>query len=169
MPEDRPLLACTDSVEATREMAAALASLLRSRDVLLLSGDLGAGKTAFVQGLGAALGVAERITSPTFTLVHEYEARLRLHHLDVYRLDSLDEVVDLGLPELLEDGVTVVEWGEQILPALGVGHLRLRFTFGDVDGPPDRRWIEVSANGASWGWRREQVVDTLRPWLRAAA
>lgn len=165
MLDDRPLVARTGSVEATRELAAALAGVLESRDLLLLSGDLGAGKTAFVQGLGAALGVAERITSPTFTLVHEYRgAELELHHLDVYRLDSLSEVVDLGLPELLERGVTVIEWGEQILPAVGVGYLHLRLTFGPGDGAPDERWIEISGSGARWGARSHAVSAAVEPW-----
>ena len=103
----------TRSVEATRQVAAALEPILLPGDVILLSGDLGAGKTAFVQGLAAALGVTEQVTSPTFTLAASYEGRLRLHHLDVYRLDNLAEVLDLDLPELLEDHATIcIEWAK---------------------------------------------------------
>ncbi len=83
-----PVSARTASVEATRDLAAAVAGLARAGDVVVLAGDLGAGKTAFVQGFGRALGVEERITSPTFTLVHVYEGRLPIHHLDVYRLEQ---------------------------------------------------------------------------------
>ena len=117
----RRLLGCTDvtvvalttSVDETRELAAALVALARPGDVLVLAGDLGAGKTAFVQGFGRGLGVAERITSPTFTLVHVYEGRLPVHHLDVYRLEQLSEVLDLGLAEMLDDGgVVLIEWGD---------------------------------------------------------
>src|SRR3546814_4996707 len=69
--------------------------------MMVVTGDLGAGKTAFVQGFGRALGVTDRITSPTFTLVHVYEGRLPIHHLDVYRLEQLEEAADLDLPEML--------------------------------------------------------------------
>ena len=110
------LHARTRSVEATRQVAAALEPLLRPGDVILLSGDLGAGKTAFVQGLAAALGVKEQVTSPTFTLAASYEGRLRLHHLDVYRLDNLAEVLDLDLPELLEDHVSVSNGAKSWFP-----------------------------------------------------
>ena len=114
-----PLVATTDAVEATRRLASAVAELARPGDVVVLAGDLGAGKTAFAQGFGAALGVAESITSPTFTLVNRFEGRLVLHHLDVYRLDRLEEVVDLGLAEFLdEEGVVLVEWGDTIAPVL---------------------------------------------------
>ena len=85
-------------------LGAALAPTLLPADVISLSGDLGAGKTVFVQGLGAALGVQQRITSPTFTLLHEYSGRYQILHLDVYRLDSVQEVLDLGFEELLDPG-----------------------------------------------------------------
>ncbi|MGH9276334.1 MAG: tRNA (adenosine(37)-N6)-threonylcarbamoyltransferase complex ATPase subunit type 1 TsaE, partial [Acidimicrobiales bacterium] len=86
------LLATTTSVEETRELAEAVSGLARPGDVVVLAGDLGAGKTAFVQGFGRGLGVTARITSPTFTLVHVYDdGRLPIHHLDVYRLSQLSE------------------------------------------------------------------------------
>ena len=92
-----------DSPEETRRIAAGIAGLARSGDVILLKGEMGSGKTVFVQGLGRALGVDEPITSPTFTLVHTYSSgRIPLHHADLYRLDLLSEVVDLALGELAE-------------------------------------------------------------------
>ncbi|MGH9216286.1 MAG: tRNA (adenosine(37)-N6)-threonylcarbamoyltransferase complex ATPase subunit type 1 TsaE, partial [Acidimicrobiales bacterium] len=111
------MVARTSSVEATQGLAAALASLAQPGDLVVLAGDLGAGKTAFVQGFGRGLGVGEPITSPTFTLVQEYMGRLPVHHVDVYRLGHLSEVVDLGLSELLDDeGIVLIEWGDAILP-----------------------------------------------------
>jgi tRNA threonylcarbamoyladenosine biosynthesis protein TsaE len=159
------ILARTESPEDTRELAASLAKLVRDGDLLLLSGDLGAGKTAFVQGLGAALGVEDRITSPTFTLAQEYEgSSLRVNHLDVYRLTDSAEVHDLGLPELLEDGVTLIEWGERLLPAIGSDHVQLRIRFGDLEEGGNVRFIEVATAGRSWLARDHLLRDVLRPW-----
>ena len=98
------VVATTSSASATADLAAALAELAQPGDLLLLAGDLGAGKTAFCQGFGRGLGVDEQITSPTFTLVQSYTGRLDLYHLDVYRLEQLDEVVDLGLPSCSTTG-----------------------------------------------------------------
>ena len=102
----------TTSVEETQAIAAAFAAVVQAGDLVLLAGDLGAGKTAFTKGLATALGVTEPVTSPTFTLAQVYKGRLTLNHLDVYRLEQMAEVVDLAIPELLEgNSVTVVEWG----------------------------------------------------------
>jgi tRNA threonylcarbamoyladenosine biosynthesis protein TsaE len=126
------LLARTSSVDETRALARALAELAQPGDLFVLAGDLGAGKTAFVQGFGAGLGVTEPITSPTFTLAQQYQGRLVVHHLDVYRLDQLGEVAELGLSELLDDrGVVLIEWGDAILPVLPNDYLEVRLTFGD--------------------------------------
>jgi tRNA threonylcarbamoyladenosine biosynthesis protein TsaE len=154
---------------ATRELGAAIAALVRSGDVVLLSGDLGAGKTVFVQGMAWGLQVSTPVTSPTFTLVHEYRGRLALHHLDVYRLEDPREVLDLGLPELLEDGVTVVEWGEQIRGAVPADYLQVSFRFVDPAVGPDVRLIEVLPVGPSWTARNPAVRDAVAPWTEVAA
>lgn len=154
----------TSSVDATRELAAALAALARSGDVIVLAGDLGAGKTAFVQGFGRGLGVAERITSPTYTLVHEYIGRLRIHHLDVYRLEHLSEVFDMGLPELLDDdSVVLIEWGDAILPAIPSDYLEIRMQFGDDD---DDRSIDLRSVGPGWASRSRALTAALQAWSR---
>ena len=103
----------TTHVEQTEELAAALATLVRPRDIIVLSGEMGAGKTAFVRGFAAGVGVSsdETVSSPTFTLVHTYDSgRLVVHHADLYRLDTHHQVADLGLSELVEDdGILLVE------------------------------------------------------------
>lgn len=159
------LTAHTTEAAATRDLAAALATLVRRGDLLVLAGDLGAGKTAFTQGLGAALGVPDRITSPTFTIAQEYEGTdLTLHHLDVYRLERLDEISDAGLAEILDDGsVVVIEWGDAILPVLPPDFLELRFLFGDGD---DDRILHVRPVGPGWSARWHLVVDVLAPWVK---
>jgi tRNA threonylcarbamoyladenosine biosynthesis protein TsaE len=153
------MLLRTGSVAATRAVAAAVAPLLRVGDCLVLAGEMGAGKTAFTQGLADALGVDEPVTSPTFTLVHTYTTgRLRLHHVDVYRLDRMGEVEDLGLAELLDDGVVVVEWGDAVRDALPDDRLELALGFGATD---DERYLDVEVLGPTWGRREAQLEDAL--------
>jgi tRNA threonylcarbamoyladenosine biosynthesis protein TsaE len=156
------ITAVTSSVAETREVAAAIAELARPGDLLLLVGELGAGKTAFAQGFGAALGVREPITSPTFTLARQYRGRLELNHLDVYRLEQLDEVLDLGLAELLDaPSVTLIEWGDTIVPALPADFLEVRLSYGDED---DARRITVRPVGSPWTARVRALTAALAPW-----
>ena len=95
-------------------VGARLAGLLEPGDVVLLSGNLGAGKTVFAQGVAAGLGIDEPVTSPTFTLIHEYQGRLPLYHVDLYRIAGEIEAGDLGLEDYLYgEGVTLIEWPER--------------------------------------------------------
>lgn len=148
---ERPadLVARSASPEQTAEIAHAIAAVVQPNDVIVLGGDLGAGKTAFTKAFGAALGVTDPITSPTFTLAQQYDGgRLTVHHLDVYRIDQIEEVIDLALPELFESGgVVVIEWGDTIAPALPAGYALVRFGFGDGD---DDRSLSLTAVGADW-------------------
>jgi tRNA threonylcarbamoyladenosine biosynthesis protein TsaE len=145
----------------TRALAAALAPLLGHGDVVVLAGDLGAGKTCFTQGLGRALGVTEPITSPTFTLLAEHQGRLPLHHLDAYRLDGPADAADLDLATVVDDGVTVVEWGDRLAGALPEDHLRVEIRFGP--GDDDRRLV-IEGRGPRWAARRDALAAALAPW-----
>lgn len=159
------LILHTADPDDTAAVARHLADLAEAGDLILLVGDLGAGKTAFAQGFGAALGVQDRITSPTFTLVNEHEGRLRLYHLDVYRLEELGEVEDLALAEMLdEEAVVLIEWGDTILPALPSQHLRVRLTQGPGD---HERYLELEASGLPWERRWSRLEHLLRPWSTA--
>jgi tRNA threonylcarbamoyladenosine biosynthesis protein TsaE len=159
--------ATSKSVDDTKALAAALAELARPGDLVLLAGELGAGKTAFAQGFGAALGITERITSPTFTLVSQYRGRLELNHLDVYRLDQLSEIADLGLSEMLDDGgVTLIEWGDVIVPALPADYLEVRLAFREAD---DERDVDVVPVGSHWAARERALATALQPWTGEAA
>lgn len=156
------ITAVTKSVEETRALAAELAPLLEAGDLIVLAGQLGAGKTAFVQGLGRGLAVTEPITSPAFVLARTYPGRLPLTHLDVYRLDHLQELVDLGIAELLdEDGVSAIEWGDVVVPALPSDLLEVRLDQGDGD---DERTLTFSAVGPSWTPRAGALRAALDRW-----
>ena len=156
------ITAATKSADDTREMAAQLAALARPSDVVLLSGDLGSGKTTFAQGFGRGLGVVEPIVSPTFTLVRSYDGRLPLVHCDVYRLDHLQEVIDLDLPELLDEGgVALVEWGDVIASAVPPDFLEVRVEFGESD---DERRFALRVVGPSWSSRLAPVRAAVSRW-----
>ncbi len=149
----------TDSPADTQSLAAALAGVLEPGDLVLLMGELGAGKTAFVQGLARGLGVDEPVTSPTFTIVHEYEGRVRLAHVDVYRLERVQDLYDLGFDELVDDGrVTVVEWGDRIEHLVPTEHLVVRIEPGAAD---NERVLELTYHGARWHERRELVEKLI--------
>lgn len=157
----------TTSAGQTQALAEALSALCRAGDVVVLAGEMGAGKTAFTQGFARGLGVSDPVTSPTFTIVREYPGRrLNLHHLDVYRLEQIREVLELGVGEMLdEEAVMVVEWGDAVLPALGENLLEVRITFGEGD---DDRRLDVSARGAAWQARSRLLAETVSRWSGSA-
>jgi len=164
------------SLADTHAIAAATAELCRPGDMIVLSGEMGAGKTAFAKGFGAALGVTEPITSPTFTLVHTYDiapgsgrGAKALHHADLYRLDRIAEIADLALDELAEyEGIVLVEWGD-VAEALFGDHLVVHLEsdlFADDDADMDvddladsARLIEISASGTNWAPRWSRLVE----------
>jgi tRNA threonylcarbamoyladenosine biosynthesis protein TsaE len=163
-----PVGAATGSPDETRALAAALAPLCRPGDVVLLVGDLGAGKTVFAQGFAGALGVAGPVTSPTFALVRHYRCGpgspvRTLIHADVYRTGSVAEVADLALAELVEeDAVAVVEWGDMAAPALGESALEVTLAVPDAVANPEARSVTVVGRGR-WSERAGDVAAVLEP------
>ncbi|HUK81865.1 MAG TPA: tRNA (adenosine(37)-N6)-threonylcarbamoyltransferase complex ATPase subunit type 1 TsaE [Verrucomicrobiae bacterium] len=121
------------SAAETFDYGRQLGGELRPGDTLALVGELGSGKTCFVKGIAAGLGVTQEVTSPTFTLIHEYRGgRLPLVHVDLYRLDSLHEAVNIGIEDYLGGpGVTVIEWAERIEPLLPANVQRIRLSIVD--------------------------------------
>lgn len=191
-----PLVARTASPEETRRLATALAGTLAAGDLLLLVGDLGAGKTTFTQGLARGLGVTDPVTSPTFTLVRAYPCLSgpvrTLLHADLYRLDRLQDVVDLGLAEMAEDdSVAVIEWGDVASSVFGPDVLTVALTADpgapDPDAPEpgapepgapaprgaahedlaDEERRVTLLLGGSWSTRRDALADRLAPWTVA--
>jgi tRNA threonylcarbamoyladenosine biosynthesis protein TsaE len=153
---DRVLDIISHSVAQTQRLGARLGELARAGDVYCLEGDLGTGKTSFVQGLGKGLGVTEPIHSPTFILANEHRSgRFPLFHVDVYRVRGSDEAVGFGLDDYLSDeGVCVIEWAEKIRPALPSEHLWLAFRhLGE-----SKRGLLIQANGS----RYEELLNEFK-------
>lgn len=156
----------TETADETRDVGDALAGLLQPRDTLVLTGDLGAGKTTLVQGIGRGLGVDEHVASPTFTLIREYAGRLDVAHVDVYRLERVQDVVDLGLDEVGgPDRVLLVEWGDAVEDLLPADRLRIELTTLDPDS--ETRRLVLEPHGGAWAARWERLEQVLRPWTTA--
>ncbi len=173
-----PVRLRTRSADDTRALGAALAKGLHPGDVVLLAGDLGAGKTTLAQGIGVGLGVVDHVTSPTFTLVRSYPCPIpdepvpglggggaagvrTFLHADLYRLENLAEVVDLAIAEMVEDdAVAVVEWGDVADPVLGVDAISVRLAEGTSE---DERCVTISVPGSS-GPRRDELGRLLSGW-----
>lgn len=174
------------SIADTHAIAAAIADLSRVGDIIVLAGEMGAGKTAFAQGFGKALGVTDRITSPTYTLVHSYPVdvgpragKVTLHHADLYRLERTGEVSDLALRELAEfDGIVLVEWGD-VVDVFGdhlVIHLDTQMPDDlDAETPADdddrdlfeldgARHIELHGVGPGWSGRWDRLATNLETY-----
>ena len=137
-----------DTVEQTREVGCRLAADLRAGDLVVLSGPLGAGKTALTQGIGQGLGVEGRVTSPTFVIARVHQGPLPLVHVDAYRLRDAGvlDLDDLDLDDELERGVVVVEWGEGVVEALAEARLEVMIE----RHADDRRTITVRGVGERW-------------------
>lgn len=118
----------TASEQETERLGMTLGAQLRPGTVIAYEGDLGAGKTAFTRGLARGLGISEQVTSPTYTIVNEYEGRLPLFHFDMYRLTSSEDLFDIGWEDYLErGGVIAVEWSSRVADALeGAMEIRIR-------------------------------------------
>lgn len=135
------------SLADTRAMGEAFGALLRPGDVVALRGDLGSGKTALTQAIASGMGVLDPVTSPTFTLVHEYRGAIPLFHFDPYRLDRPEEMVDLGFDDYMQrDGVVVVEWADKIEALL----------------PPERFDIEIAIRDTAEDGRNLDAARTLK-------
>ncbi len=141
----------SNSAEETKLIGERLASLLEAGDVLTLEGDLGAGKTTFTKGIAKGLGVKRTVNSPTFTIVKEYEGRLPLYHMDVYRLEDSDE--DIGFDEYFNgNGVSVVEWAQFIEEYLPTDRLDIRIKYNG-----DSRILEFLSNSSHF----ESIINEL--------
>ncbi len=136
----------TDGPGQTARVGRQLATALEPGDTVLVAGDLGAGKTCFIQGICAGLGVGEPVTSPTFTLVNEYDGqpgRVPVAHFDLYRLDSPDAVLELGFDEYADTCVCLVEWGDRFPEIMPSDAITVHIEIGDGT----RRMLEITGAG----------------------
>lgn len=146
----------TPTPSATRRIGERIGRMLRAGDVVLLSGELGAGKTVLAQGIGRGLGIGDAIKSSSFVIMNEYQGpRLRLYHADLYRLEDPEQVAELALDELACHGVLVIEWPERAPEALPAEHLRINLSYDGAKA----RVIRIEANGD----RYAQITSRLTP------
>ena len=144
-----------NSVQDTIKFGEKLGKLLIAGDIIFLNGDLGAGKTTLSKSIGEGLGVQEYITSPTFTLINEYEGRLPLYHFDLYRLDSYEELEELGVEDYFYgNGVCLIEWAEKFSEDLPENRLEVWINRGKTD---DERYIKLK----SFGERYKKLIEEL--------
>ena len=145
---------------ATTALAEGLAKLARTGDVIALSGELGSGKTTLARAFIAALGIAEEVPSPTFSLVQTYETRRGLvSHFDLYRLERPEDAEELGLDEALADGIVLIEWPERLGPLLPRKRLEVRLAIGAA---PERRVAALNAAG-DWAMRLSSLAHGSKP------
>ena len=147
------------SAEETQRLGVELGQLAKAGDVLLLVGELGTGKTCLTQGIAWGLGIDDYTLSPTFVLIREYEGRLPLYHIDFYRLDLIEEIIDLGIDEYLYgSGLCVVEWAEKGLQVLPQEYMLIRFWYLAKTKrklslePQGKRYQEMLCPVEKWNW-----------------
>jgi len=148
MAEQHPFELATTGEEETRQLGERLGRILRRGDIVLLSGDLGTGKTCLTQGIGRGLDCGAPVNSPSFVLMNEYGGRETLFHVDLYRLEDVEELDDLGLWDYAERGVLVIEWperGAELLPGDG---LVVELRYGDVERQRKLRFLPRGSRGA---------------------
>ena len=155
----------TGSLEETREFARLLAGHLRKGDTLLLTGNLGAGKTTFTQALARGLDVRGRVSSPTFVIAREHPAKGEgpgLVHVDAYRLEDAAELDDLDLDSELEDMITVIEWGRGKAEQLSDTYLEIIIGRPEPDPEAESRTYELRGHGTDWDTRLETIGAAVR-------
>lgn len=161
----RSATAVTTCEEQTVALGRHIGELCAAGNVILLSGELGAGKTCLIQGIASGLAVSQYTFSPSFVLVREYRGRLMLYHMDFYRMETLEEVADLGIEEYLNgDGVCAIEWAERAAGLLPSVHLYIELQY--VSGAEESRRIRVTALGARYERLLQQLTVTTRAFVQ---
>lgn len=135
--------------EETKKIANSLAKLLQKGDIIILSGDLGAGKTKFTEGILSFFGLEDEISSPTFNIVNEYKTNdINLYHFDIYRLDDIDEFYEIGGEEYFEKGICIIEWGELLNPILPKDYILIKIE--PVQNNINSRLFTIQSHGSKF-------------------
>ncbi|MDK2807062.1 MAG: tRNA threonylcarbamoyladenosine biosynthesis protein TsaE [Thermoanaerobacterium sp.] len=146
----------TKSPNETEKIGFKLGNLLKRGSIVLISGELGVGKTVFTKGIAKGMGIDDYVTSPTFMIVNEHLGDIPLYHFDVYRIDDYTELYDIGYEEYFYgDGVCVIEWPEKIKPLIPKENIFIRMNMGDTF---DERTIEIVSNGEKY----DEVVKEMK-------
>ena len=141
----------------TKQLAKKLAAKLKTKDVVVLTGELGSGKTKFTEGFLSYFGLENEISSPTFTIVNEYKKNdLNIYHFDVYRLSDSSEFYEIGGEEYFENGICLIEWGELIQDALPNEYIKINFTRNELN--ENERIINIQSLGKKY----DDIIDTLK-------
>ncbi len=161
----------TDSPQQTRDFAEIVAKNIKNNLVICLEGDLGAGKTLFTQGLCAALNVKETVTSPTFNLMNVYEGTKRVYHFDLYRLESEDDLYEIGFYEYSdvegEDEVVLIEWPDRFMDCMPQDYLYIKIERGDIlDESNTKRRISVDIQGNKYAETYEKIYEDVKKSCR---
>ncbi len=161
----------TDSPQQTRDFAEIVAKNIKHNLVICLEGDLGAGKTLFTQGLCAALNVKETVTSPTFNLMNVYEGTKRVYHFDLYRLESEDDLYEIGFYEYSdvegEDEVVLIEWPDRFMDCMPQDYLYIKIERGDIlDESNTKRRISVDIQGNKYAETYEKIYEDVKKSCR---
>ncbi|MDK2800443.1 MAG: tRNA threonylcarbamoyladenosine biosynthesis protein TsaE [Clostridiales bacterium] len=148
--DDKMIKRISNSPEETEKIAYDIAKYLTAGDVVCLDGDLGAGKTAFTKGIAKAFEVEDYVTSPTFTIINEYNGKLPIYHFDVYRINDIDEMYEIGFEEYIDgDGISIIEWADNIKEILPSSYLKITIT-KDIEKSENYRQILIEAIGKEY-------------------
>lgn len=158
MSESKPIVKTMHSVKDTADLAAAFAKILERGDILLFTGEIGTGKTTFIQALAKNLGIKELVTSPTFVIHMLRESgRIPFSHVDLYRLNSDDEVENIGFEEYYDTAVTVIEWADRY-SGFEPPYIELHFAYGQKE---QERIVSILPNGGDWSGRINDIMNAV--------
>jgi tRNA threonylcarbamoyladenosine biosynthesis protein TsaE len=151
----------SNSPQYTKKFGAVLGRLAQEGYIFLLTGDLGSGKTCLTQGIAKGLKIKAKIISPTFVLVREYYGRIPLFHIDLYRLNNIDEIINLGLEQYLDDkGLSVIEWAEKGLTVFPRENLLIKLSYISIN----KRNLSIESNGSIYRELINKMVKQVEKW-----
>lgn len=152
------MLIILNNLQDTDRVGKIIGENLQAGSVICLEGDLGAGKTTLTQSIAKGMLIDDYVTSPTFTIIKEYKGRLNLYHMDAYRLEAEDDMIDLGYDEYINsDGVCIIEWASKIKGLIPKSAININIT---IDYENDRRYLDIDGTGEQF----DIIIESLKKW-----